>query len=104
MSSFFSGFVSAELASAVFRGAVLQERDDGCATGLGALGGMNVGGAPRSSAWRKLRARTSSFDFGDWVTRSPIWQAPPSETPAGAIVERGRFTRKLLRYLEKLSQ
>src|SRR5271167_2348569 len=51
----FLGFFSKE-----FFSMELQERVDGCATGLGVSGGMNVGAAPRSSAWRKRLARTSS--------------------------------------------
>src|ERR1700683_2268717 len=40
-----AGFFSRELFSAE-----LQERENGCATGLGTAGGTNVGGAPCSSA------------------------------------------------------
>src|ERR1700683_58353 len=56
-----------------------QEREGGCATGLRLSGGMNVGGAPRSSARRKFLARTSSPDCGGRMTRSPILRSPPQK-------------------------
>ena len=52
-----------------------QEREDGWAAGLGIVGGINVGAAPRLSARRKPLARTSSPDCGARVTQSPISEA-----------------------------
>src|ERR1022692_846045 len=75
----FLGFFLVEFGLLEFSSTEFQEREDGCATGLETVGGMNAGGAPRSSAWRSFRARTSSLDCCERVTRSPISTVPPLE-------------------------
>src|ERR1700692_2125802 len=68
-----------ECLSAEFFCSEAQERDDSWATELGVAGGKKAGGTPRSSAWRRFLARTSSLDCGVRVTRPPIWKLPPQK-------------------------
>src|SRR5437588_7864611 len=70
-----------------------QESESGCAAGLEMPGGMNVGEAPRSSAWRNFLARTSSADCGVRVTRPPIGKFPPLELSHGHGRMRGIWSK-----------
>src|ERR1700746_3909733 len=71
-----SEFVLSEIVCSRFVFSKFQDSEEGWATGLGMLGGMNVGEAPRSSAWRSFLARASSRDCGERVIRAPIWKLP----------------------------